>query len=49
VLALRFWGYCALLFKHFYFYVQFLTDAGVSQPSSDIAREIRNSQEPQSY
>jgi len=33
----------------FAFYVQCLTVAGVSQPSSNVAREIRISQEPQSY
>jgi len=33
----------------FAFYVQCLTFAGVSQPSSNVAREIRISQEPQSY
>ena len=42
------WGYCRLLFKHFCFYVQCLTVAGVSQPSSNVARETRNSQEPRS-
>jgi len=30
-------------------YVQCLTVAGVSQPSSNVAREIRISQEPQNY
>jgi len=33
----------------FAFYVQCLTVAGVSQPSSNVTKEIRNSQEPQSY
>jgi len=33
----------------FAFYVQCLTVTGVSQPSSNVAREIRISQEPQSY
>jgi len=33
----------------FAFYVQRLTVAGVSQPSSNDAREIRISQEPQSH
>jgi len=43
------WGYCTLLLKHFCLYVQCLTVAGVSQPSPNVPREIRNSQEPQSY
>jgi len=33
----------------FAFYVQCLTAARVSQPSSNVAREIRISQGPQSY
>jgi len=33
----------------FAFYVQCLTVAGVSQQSSNVAREIRISQEPLSY
>jgi len=33
----------------FAFYVQCLTVAGVSQPSSNVAREIRISQGPQNY
>jgi len=45
------WGHCRLLFKHFCFYVQCLTVAGVSQPepSSNVPREIRNSHGPQIY
>jgi len=39
-------GYCLRIFA---FYIQCLTVAGVSQPSSNVAREIRISQEPQSY
>jgi len=43
------WGYCRLLYKHFCFHIQCLTVAGVSQPNSNVTREIRNSQERQSY
>ena len=39
-------GNCLRIFA---FYVQCITVAGVSQPSSNVAREIRISQEPQSY
>jgi len=39
------WGYCRLLLV-LAFYVQCLTVAGVSQPSSNVAREIRISQGP---
>jgi len=35
--------------SNFAFYVQCLTVAGVSQSSPNVAREIRISQEPQSY
>jgi len=44
------WGYCRLLFMNFCgAFVQCLTVAGVSQPSSNVAREIRISQDPQGY
>jgi len=49
VLALRLPGVTVgYHFKHFCFYVQCLTVAGFSQPSSNVAKEVRNSQEPQS-
>jgi len=47
VLALRLPG--VTVGYYFCFYVQCLTVARASQPSSNVAREIRNSQEPQSY
>jgi len=50
VLALRLPGVTVgYYWSIFAFYLQWLTVAGVSQPSSNFAREIRNSQEPQSY
>ena len=49
VLALRLPGVTVgYHFKHFCFFVQCLTVAGFSQPSSNVAKEVRNSQEPQS-
>jgi len=39
-------GYCLRVFA---FYVQCLTVAGISQPISNVVREIRISQGPQSY
>jgi len=50
VLALRLPGVTVgYYYRIFAFYVQWLTVAGVSQPNSNVAREIRISQEPQSY
>jgi len=50
VLALRLPGATVGYYlRIFAFYVQCLTVAGFSQPSSNVAREIRISQEPQSY
>jgi len=50
VLALRFRGVTVGYYLSiFAFYVQCLTFAEVSQPSSNVAREIRISREPQSY
>jgi len=39
-------GYSLRIFA---FYIHYLTVAGVSQPSSTVARKIRISQEPRSY
>jgi len=45
------WGYSRVGYycSIFAFYVQCLTIAGVSQPSFNVAGEVRISQEPQSY
>ena len=50
LLALRLSGVTVGYYlRMFAFYVQCLTVAGVSQPSSHVAAEIRNSQEPQTF
>jgi len=50
VLALRLsWVTVGYYWSIFVFHVQCLTVAVVSQPSSNAAREIGNSQEPKSY
>jgi len=50
VLALRFSGVIVGYYlRIFAFYVLCLTVAGVSQPSSNVAKDIRISQGPQNY
>ena len=50
LLALRLSGVTVVYYLGmFAFYVQCLTVAGVSQPSSNVAAEIRNSQDPQTF
>ena len=44
------WGYCRLLFKNFCILCSVLiTASGLSQPSSNVAREVQISRGPQCY